>query len=517
MAIDFFGVMLKGRIRQFPHGASANGRTVELWTEPQESTLTDLKALAFVSQLTVDYTFGETVKLAMVLTPPYEDGLALLQSELIRFGVGRLEVEFGYTTGTKTGGGAITGSQLPFSGFLQKPDVSIGKDITITLNALGVGYQLNVVGGTESRTWPNGTTWAEAVEATLKKYVQEDGSANSLDISNLYSDISDEQKDSDDFFSAPVVDVKHVKIDAPAPIGVITKGPRNDWWFVRETIENFGFDMVMVGNEIRIISKTSYFESQYGGDVSTRKHFVLRGNVDPTRNMFPVLSFSSSQEGPWLVPGIGKLVMHDWPVAKGKKEPDINETHAGTEASGAGAEGKVGQVVDTGEIVDSVASGEVIQAGANVPGDPNSSEDRRKAAGLWKDLQMSNGITGEFTTIGVPGLKPGEAVQVSGFEKFGSTDPDKALFNGVYGIQSVRHQIGIGGWTTSFVGCIGAFHKDAMLGRARANKVAVAKTAKIEADKELSDVQAIASTLIDGKKVSKNKRVRKKFGKRFFE
>ena len=517
MAIDFFGVQLKGRIRQFPRGANADGRTVELWTEPQQTTLTDLNALAFVSQLTVDYTFGETVKLAMVLTPPYEDALALLQSELIRFGVGRLEVEFGYTTGTSTGGGATQRSMLPFSGFLQKPDVSIGKDITITLNALGVGYQLNVVGGTESRTFPNGTTWAEAVRQTLQKYVMEDGNANNLDLSNLYSDISDEQKEVDEFFSVPAVNIKHVKLDAPAPIGVITKGPRNDWWFVRETIENFGFDMVMVGNEIRVISKTSYFESQYGGDVSNRKHFVLRGSVDPTKNMFPILSFASSQTGPWLVPGIGKMVMHDWPEIKGVDVPEVNETHAGTEASGAGAEGKVGQVVETGELIDSVASGEVIQAGANFPGSPENPEDRRKAAAAWKDMQMDNGITGEFTTIGVPGLKPGEAVQVSGFEKFGSVDPEDALFNGVYGIQSVRHQIGIGGWTTSFVGCIGAFHKDAMLGRARANKVAVAKRAKIESDNELSEVQEIASKLIDGKKVSKNKRVRKKFGKQFFE
>jgi len=510
MAIDFFGVRLAGRIRQYPHGESANGRVIELWTNPQETHLSELNALAFVSQVTVDYTFGETVKLAMVLTPPYEDGLALLQSELVRFGVGRLEVEFGYTTGTTTGGGATSFSQLPFSGFLQPPDVSIGKDITITLNAHGVGYQLNVVGGTESKNFPTETTWAQAVEITLKKYIMEDGGAKSLDISHLYSDISPEQKEIDEFFTSPSIPLQQTKPDAPAPIGVIAKGPRNDWWFVRETIENFGFDMVMVGNEIRIISKTSYFESQFGESEKNRKQFMLRGNVDPTRNMFPILNFSSSQDGPWLSPGVGKLLMHDWSESKGKKEPEVNETHAGTEASGAGAEGKIGKTIEAGEEVDAVASGEVIQAGANFPGDPNNPEDRRKAAAAWKDMQMHDGIVGEFKTIGVPGLRPGEAVQVSGFEKFGSTDPEKALFNGVYGIQSVRHQVGVGGWTTSFVGCIGAFHKDSMIGKAKANKVAIAKAAKISDQAELSEVRREAKEIIDGEKVSKGSAKKKK-------
>lgn len=505
MAIDFFGVRLAGRIRQYPHGSSGTGRIVELWTKPQDTHLSEFNALAFVSQVTIDYVFGETAKLAMVLTPPYEDGLALLQSELVRFGVGRLEVEFGYSTGTSTGGGATSFSQLPFSGFLQKPDVTIGKDISITLNAWGTGSQMNVIGGTESKTFPNGTTWAQAVEMTLRKYISEDGGAPGLVIDNLYSDISQEQKEIDDFFATPAVTARQIKPDAPAPVGVITKGPRNDWWFVRETIENFGFDLVMVGNDIRIISKTSYFKSEFGGDAGTRKQFMLRGNVDPTRNMFPILSFSSTQEGPWLSPGVGKLLMHDWPEAKGKKDPDVNETHAGTEESGAGAEGKVGKAVEVGEEVDAVASGDVIQAGANFPGDPNNPEDRRKAAAAWKDMQMHDGIVGDFTTIGVPGLKPGEAVQVSGFEKFGSADPDKALFNGVYGVQAVRHQVGVGGWTTSFTGCIGAFNKDAMLARAKADKVSVAKSEKIESAIELAQVQKIAKEIIDGEPVGKGK------------
>ena len=94
MAIDFFGVTLTGRIRQFPAGAGLRGETIELWVESgQRSALSDFRALAFVSQVTVEHRLGDNIKLSMVLTPPFEDGLDLLQSELVRHGVGRLEVE----------------------------------------------------------------------------------------------------------------------------------------------------------------------------------------------------------------------------------------------------------------------------------------------------------------------------------------------------------------------------------------------------------------------------------------
>lgn len=487
MAIDFFGVTLSGRIRQFPKGITGKSRVIELWTEPQESQNSDLNALAFVSQITVDHKFGDNAIIALVLTPPYEDGLALLQSDIIRFGTGRLEIEFGYSTGTSTGPGATTFKQLPFSGFLQKPDVSIGNDITITLNAHGVGYQMNVIGGTESKAFPKGTTWAQAVESTLKKYIQEDGSSTSLSIKNLYSSIPEQKKNrttGDAFFREPAALTGKFKPGAKAPSGVITKGPRNDWWFVRETVESFGYDLVIYGNEVTIIDKTAYLTTSLGRESATRKHFMLRGNVDPTRNMFPILSFTSSSDGAWLAPGVGKLQLIDWPDNKKKKEePESAEVSANTVENSAGGDGgKVGKNVPVDNDADLSVAGDVIQAGANFPGNPSYERYVRLAEAHWKDLQMSKGIVGEIASMGVPDLRPGEKVQVSGFEKFGANaDPERALFNGMYGVQTVRHQVGVGGWATSFTGTIGAFHKDAMLARVKAKKTSVAKNEELSA------------------------------------
>jgi len=491
MAIDFFGVALSGRIRQFPAGSGQKGETIELWVQSeQRSALSDFRALAFVSQVTVEHRFGDNVKLAMVLTPPFEDGLDLLQSELVRHGVGRLEVEFGYSTGTSSGGGATAFSQLTFSGMLQKPDVAMGSDITITLNALGVGYQMNVVGGTEEKSFPKNTTWAEAVEITLKKYVLEGNGGPGLKIDRLYADIPSKDKDritGDAFFREPAATAEHTKVDAPAPVGVITKGPRNDWWFVRETIEQFGFDLIMHGNEIRIIGKTKYFSTQMGDDKATRKKFLLRGAVDPTKNMFPILNFSAEGDGPWLSPGVGKLLMFDWSEKK-NDDLDSYSADATTVASGKGKEdGDVGRIVDVGD--------EDIQAQANFPGNVDDPDDRARAAANWKDMQMRDGINGEFTTIGIPGLRPGEAVDVSGFEKIGEGAEDSgALFNGTYGIQLIRHQVGVGGWITTFQATMGLFHQDSNLARARV-ALAASQTAAAEreVENELTSVVGPAS------------------------
>ena len=75
MAIDFFGVTLAGRIRQFvPSNGSGPGKTVELWTGDHDSVLTEgLGALSFVSQIDVKYKLGENAVISLTLTPPFED------------------------------------------------------------------------------------------------------------------------------------------------------------------------------------------------------------------------------------------------------------------------------------------------------------------------------------------------------------------------------------------------------------------------------------------------------------
>lgn len=463
MAVDFFGVRLAGRIRQFvPGDGKGPGKVVELWTENQDSELTkDLGALAFVSSIDVKLKMGENAQISLVLTPPFEEALIFIQSELIRFGNGRLEVELGYTTGTDTGGGETSFTTLPFSGFLQKPDVSIGGDITITLHALGVGYQMNVVGGVTSEAFPENTTYSDAVLKTLLKYVTSDGSSSGLKVSErtLYKFIPLEKQKGgeaeDAFFKVPppntVTDGK-TDIKKPQPIsGIINKGPRNDWWFVKETIQNFGYDLFIQGNEIYIATKSQWIDGGIGQG-KQRKQFLLRGTVDPARDMYPILSFTSPTDAVWLQPGVGKLISSD--VDPNKKAPGVDHQASGDRTSIARGKSSADP-----KDIGAVGIGTDDVAARTFPGDPSDPEVQKKVDAHWTDVNMTAGIQGQFTTLGIPSLTPGEIVQVDGFQplKKGAGDPAKVVFNGVYGVVEVDHKVGVGGWDTSFLGIMNYF------------------------------------------------------------
>jgi hypothetical protein len=462
VAIDFYGVQLSGKIRQFVAGdGSGPGKVVDLWVDKQDSALTEgLDALAFVSEINVKLKMGENAEISLVLTPPFEDALVFMQSELIRFGNGRLEVQLGYSTGTTTGDGETSFTTLPFSGFLQKPDVSIGSDIVITLHALGVGYQMNVVGGVTTEAFDPGTTYAQAVEQTLQKYVTHDGAASGLKIDNLYKFVPDEKQkgeSADPFFKVPQPNTVTNKgnsnyPDAKVVSGIVSKGPRNDWWFVKETVTSFGYDLFIQGNEIFIATKAQWIDGGIGSS-GARKQFLLRGNVDPTRHMYPILSFQSPTDAVWLQPGVGKMIANDHDP--NKQKPALDYQASGDRTSIA--RGKAG--ADPQDIgVRGVDANDI--AAKHFPGDPSDSEVKRKVDAHWSDTNMDSGIAGNFTTLGIPSLTPGEVVQVSGFEPFKSGISNKPVFNGVYGVVEVNHKIGIGGWETSFLGIMNYFPKE---------------------------------------------------------
>jgi hypothetical protein len=456
MAIDFFGVTLSGRIIQFPDGPDGNSKTIDLWvgdsTTNRESRKTEFPALAFVSQVNIEILLGDNAKLQVVLTPPFEDGLHLLQSDLVRFGTGRLEVEIGYTTGT-TDGADSQYRTLPFFGLLQKPDVSIGSDITITLNALGVGYSMTTVGGSEGKSYPSSYSPSRVVQEVFRKYV--DGKFSGLDISELYDNVPPDQQSTDPFFQKVIDHNREFfdkKKDVPERAQRVMQGPRNDWWFIKETIENYGFDMFIQGNKVYIVKKTDWLNRKtgFGEKSAPRKHFMLKGNVDPSINLFPILSFQSPTTAVWMENGIGCQ------VAK-----DLKEDKSGTSTACANAKNTpITQVKEKGGVdtdKELFTPADKNEASQNVPVNPSSPEGREKVNAQWRNSMMTAGINGEFATIGVPSLRPGEVVDVSGFEYRNQPSNQKVLFNGPYGIINVRHSVGVGGFTTNFMAVMNFF------------------------------------------------------------
>src|ERR1700686_3947288 len=106
MSLDLFGVTLAGQITTFETPQAA-ATTYDLWldanTSDQQSlpqSLRALKSLSYVQDIQVEIGAGFNSKVSLVLTPPWDESLALLNSPLIQWGIGHLNVTLGYSTGS---------------------------------------------------------------------------------------------------------------------------------------------------------------------------------------------------------------------------------------------------------------------------------------------------------------------------------------------------------------------------------------------------------------------------------
>ena len=431
MSLDFYGVTISGRIRTFPKLATGSPVVYELWLDPNSGRPPDPEvplALSFVQEVSVEINLGFNSKISLLLAPPFDEAMKLLNSPLIKWGVGHLEVMIGYTTGQQgTSGGLVS---LPFSGLIQKPDVSIGSDINITINALGVGFALNQTGGVKEEIFDEGSSSADAIMKVLSKYT-----SGGLDISRLFEGM----------------DSSHSIFNIPKNGRRIIKGDKNDWWFVYDLLREHGLDMFVHSDRINLVK---------GGEERVRESlrilnpdewmfgkpgrtFVLRGQIRPEREIYPILDFTSPTAHVWLVPGVGMQVMRDISAGGEVQEKVFDDTTVGPARTGNGAINTSGPT--------SIAS--VPQEhGRNYPGNPESMEHAGSAE--YKNQAYRTGIHVEILTLGIPDLKPGEMVEVLGF----STESGKpGIFDGLYGVTEVRHNIGAGGYTTWFRG-IGNFY-----------------------------------------------------------
>lgn len=453
MALDLFGCFIAGRIKTFkPVGGQTE---FELWNPATQGQLPPqlaaLANLAYVSEVQVEVHMERNSRVAVTLTPPFEDGLEIINSPLIQWGVGTLQIQIGYTTGSGPTGSLRT---LVYGGLLQKPDVSIGSDMTITLNALGVGYALSTANNANGRHFEPGTTPAEAVEAVLKDYTK-------FDISNLWTDFGLGENQSakgvsginHDFFkplhSEKVKDKNGNDVQQTLSIEV---GPRNDWWFIQETCQKYGLDLFIVGESVQIKDRNAWLIKQPNNGV---KRFVVRGGMDPTQLLFPALSLSSPTASVWISSGVGEVL-----------QQDVKADKSGTTDSGQINKDntKVSQTKDGTYDPAQDPMGRTQDAGLNFPGNPDTAA-LAYARGEFKNKNFRKGITIEVDTVGIPDLVPGEVITISGTGS--KNDPGNGVFDGPYGVESVIHNIGIGGYACHFK-AIGNFMPRVFVGAAAA-------------------------------------------------
>jgi len=91
------------------------------------------RALAYVTDITVELDLGLIPRITVQLSPPLEEAQRILNSRVIEWAQSTIEVELGYTSG----GEVVLGG--PFVGLIQQPQVTLGAQASITIEAQGVG------------------------------------------------------------------------------------------------------------------------------------------------------------------------------------------------------------------------------------------------------------------------------------------------------------------------------------------------------------------------------------------
>lgn len=520
---DFFGTFISARIKTYKDANSID-RDYDLWLDPipvgqpgAEFDKTIPSVLSYVQDVTVEIDLSLNSKVSITLTPPFDEGIQLINSPIVQWGLGQLFVTIGYSTGS----GQIR--TFDFGGLMQKPDVKIGTDVAITLIARGVGYSLNLSSSIDGRSWPGGYTPALAVFEVLRKY---NTGSSGLTLDDLYSDFSAAQRSGGHPFFRPLVHTTDnaTPPDAPespespiaakpgkgptaparpplptspqplvnsrqvvtstgvvyvedrlgtyilpdnlvviapdsvipvsvrdrgaiGPFGFIADDPyphntrsvfvdiqqsvKNDWWFVRDMCDAYHVNMLVIDQQVRILNPDNSKARP------PQMEFVLKGTIDSQVDRYPVLDFSSSSSVQWIQ-GFPKLKQSDHDDNGNVINHIItDETEKPT---------RTGPNVFDPSAKSPHSSG--VQDGAgNMPGNPQT-QMRELAKAEFKNLNDKAGIEAEVTSVGVPHLLPGRTVRLSGLGP---------LFDQPFWVKSVRHQIGVGGFTTHWSGLITGF------------------------------------------------------------
>lgn len=422
------------------------GGRVPLWTNilsagdvsprltADSSTRNNLTSFPFLEHLTVELNISYLPRMTATLTPPFQDARRFLDSPLVEWGQTTLEAIVGYSSGTPNG----PVLSAPFQGLILKPDIALGTDTTVTLNANGVaGYDATV---TQASVQHRNVSRKTILELTATGAGDPDR--------GLFMDFSQIDSDSAE---GKLLDQK-VNMD---------QGWRTDWMFMLQVARDCRCMLSLgtrskadgtVENVVKVHSLSAalgdkpkytlrYFDFVGGAFGPGHSNFIKPasgiGPDDLVRGDFPILAVNSPTMSVWLPGATKALVSQGIESSTGKVVTTVyDDKKSGRDkVNGAGAAGIQANANQPG--VDSKTG----NAGAPTNLDVNFPESDSTAKAIFAaDFNM--GVVLNVTTLGIPNIFPGDVVAVRGVG---------ARFDWNYGVFVVRHQIGSGGFTTELV------------------------------------------------------------------
>ena len=418
------------------------GRRYPLWTNlnlsPQEQEDAELwndsnnqpiDALPYLQDLTIEMQAAYLPIIKARLNFPYREGIAFLNSKLIEWGYSNLEVVLGYTGGSPDGpvlaGENSTSITSPtFIGTILVPEIDIGSQVAITLNAQGVG------GFAAAGTTRAGGPYSGRRRDVLEIFAKGPNEKMPRDLKIDFSKIDPPANAID----SEVVKKWNEEVKDVSPAG------KTDWIMIQELVSNAACWMTLIGNTLVITPKNSFSDpvtriftlfEHNGGDMSsgTGHYPIISCN-----STAPAIYAPSSTLGLW-----GGDVDSTDPAVVSKTV--FNHKNNPQNASGEGNVGPAStpnsaSVSATAEDIDNGNQDGYgfFAGGGNTP--------------LWVD-QMRKihraksgniGIKLNINTIGIPDILPLENITVKGL--------GQRMDNVNYKVLKVTHSIGTSGFTT---------------------------------------------------------------------
>lgn len=388
-----------------------SGVRIPLWT-PSQALGSDGEARPFLAELTVKFTLANIPIITARLTPPYEDALKFLDSELVEWGTSKLEVQFGYATGSA---GAVLSPV--FSGLLLKPEVQLGADISITLNAQGLST-FNI----------NSQTGLRLLRGTRKAICER------LLLGPDPQNPRRVRLDDSEMASAPA-EVRAGWFDATVEV---QQGGMSDWQWILTLVWECRASFYVLEDALKVFPRDTRATD------TPKKVFALYAYPDgalgpgasplPT---YPVLSASSPTMGVYL-PGYlrGTTLQAVNPNTRQVDRAVIDDSTVRMGRTGRGGVNGAPSAANPG--ASPQADGLEV-----FPGQPTDQRLQEQVGAAQLDFAQRAGIRLELDGLGIPDLLPGEIVAVTGL--------GRRLDGPHYMIFEITHTLGTGGYTTRTV------------------------------------------------------------------
>jgi hypothetical protein len=429
---DFYNPFLSATI------IAVDGKRYPLWTKQKSADLAsarlqDTVSLPFLQEVTVEIQLAYLPIMKATLTPPYRDAINFLNSQLVEWGQSQLEVQFGYLGALTSAVGASQAQASvvlspAYKGILLKPEIQMGQDIVITLNAQGVGG-FAAVRQKSNRTIRNATPkqLVEYICKPLRLEIDDKELRAYKPETSVLARISGSDQDA-------------LNAWEKQPVPAWTQGGDDHWTAILKITRNIGLHVYLLDNKLKILSAAMIFSS--APQRIFRLHDFPQGRLglaDSGRAgsspVMPILSASSPTMAVYLPAGSQGFYSQD---IKSSDRSEVKKFVGDKEVSPARTDKGAASISNPETFPE--ADPETGENAEIYPGDPSDEQFVNQVKSEYASLTTGMGIQLTLESLGDPTLLPGTVIDVKGLGN---------KIDGNYAILKITHTIGSGGYTMS--------------------------------------------------------------------